>query len=169
MQSVQQVQHFHGPLTHRRLPCDPAALLSGTHACRIQELDTNPSNFNTAAQSKASAVFDSLAQSLQLHANSSGPVRSVAKLSPQLYGQFEVSAKVSMHPGVITSIDVSAKLWDSRVFETVLVPLKYQLSCVLSLGRSAAAHLNLQVKVCNCTCTKHELTVAAHPTLHHNY
>lgn len=72
-------------------------------------MDTVPTNFITAAQSKAFAVFDPLAQSLQLHANTSGPARTVAKLSPQLYGQFEVSAKVSMHPGVITSIDVSDK------------------------------------------------------------
>jgi beta-glucanase (GH16 family) len=74
-------------------------------------MDTVPTNF-IAAQSKASAVFDPLAQSLQLHANTSGPARTVAKLSPQLYGQFEVSAKVSMHPGVITSIDVS----DTQLF-----------------------------------------------------
>jgi hypothetical protein len=40
----------------------------------------------------------------------SGPQRIVAKWPAQLYGQFEVSAKVSVHPAVVTSIDVSQLL-----------------------------------------------------------
>lgn len=81
----------------------PAA---GAHACRVQELDTVPSSFPAGPQGQSAAVLDSLAQTLALHPSSDGPQRVVAKFPAQLYGQFEVSARVSVHPSTITSIDV---------------------------------------------------------------
>jgi hypothetical protein len=82
---------------------------SGAQACRVQELDTVPSNFAAApqSQSQSAAVFDPLAQSMVLHPKSDGPQRLTAKFPAQLYGQFEVSARISVHPSSYTSIDVS--------------------------------------------------------------
>jgi hypothetical protein len=53
-------------------------------------------------------AFDSLAQALTLHLDSSSGQRVVAKFSPQLYGQFDVTAQASVLPGVITSLEVRA-------------------------------------------------------------
>jgi hypothetical protein len=85
-----------------------AADAAGDQACRVQELNTDASNFITSADAKSNqgVTFDSLAQHLLLNPNS-GPQRVVAKFPAQSYGQFEVSARVSVHPAVVTSIDVS--------------------------------------------------------------
>jgi hypothetical protein len=75
----------------------------------VQELDTVPSNFAAAlqGQSQSAAVFDPLALSMALHPKSDGPQRLTAKFPAQLYGQFEVSARISVHPSSYTSVDVS--------------------------------------------------------------
>lgn len=73
----------------------------------MQELSTDASNFVASADAKSNqgVTFDSLAQHLLMNPNS-GPQRVVAKFPAQTYGQFEVSARVSVHPAVVTSIDV---------------------------------------------------------------
>jgi hypothetical protein len=72
------------------------------------------SNFITGPDSKTAVTFDTVAQAVALNTHS-GPQRIVAKWPAQLYGQFEVSAKVSVHPAVVTSIDVSQEfVWGCR-------------------------------------------------------
>lgn len=95
--------------------CLPADLTThtranaGADACRLQELDAKADSYQPApGTSPGNAAFDSLSQNLDLQADAAhGVQRVVAKFQPQLYGQFEVAARVSVHPAVITSIDVS--------------------------------------------------------------
>ena len=82
---------------------------AGAHACRVQELEVEPSNFVITPQSAHdTVVFDPIGQTMALHLNSSGGARVTANFPPQLYGQLEVLARVSVHPAVVTSIDVRA-------------------------------------------------------------
>lgn len=88
------------------LPRHSAA--AGASACRVEELAVEPSNFVISPQTAQSkAAFDSLGQSMALNLNGNGVTKATVNFPAQLYGQLEVLARVSVHPGVVTSIDVS--------------------------------------------------------------
>jgi len=81
---------------------------AGTQACRVHELEVDPSSFLIAPQTaKGNVVFDALGQSMGLALNTNSGAKVTANFPAQTYGQIEVLARVSVHPSVVTSIDVS--------------------------------------------------------------
>lgn len=93
--------------------CCTCHIHAGAQACRVQELDAEPSNFLIAPQTaKGNVVFDALGQSMGLALNTNSGAKVTANFPAQTYGQIEVLARVSIHPSVVTSIDVSS-LWSS--------------------------------------------------------